>query len=52
MSSEELLKRKRRINAELHETSNYLKKGYQETVRVSSELKKNKRYPRRFGQAV
>lgn len=42
MSSEELLKRKKRIITDLHETSDYLEKGYQETVRVRSELSKTR----------
>ena len=42
MSSEELLKRKKRIMADLQETSIYLEKGYQETIRVRSELAKTR----------
>lgn len=42
MSSEELLKRKKRIMTDLQETSDYMEKGYQETVRVRSELAKTR----------
>ena len=42
MSSEELLKRKKRIMTDLQETSDYLESGYQETIRVRSELKKTR----------
>ena len=42
MSSEELLKRKKRIITDLQETSDYLEKGYRETVRVRSELAKTR----------
>lgn len=42
MSSEELLKRKKRIVSDIHETSDYLEKGYQETIRVRSELTKTR----------
>ena len=42
MSSEELLKRKKQIITNLQETSIYLEKGYQETIRVRSELAKTR----------
>ena len=44
MSSEELLKRKKRIMTKLQETSSYLEKGYQETIRVRTELEKTREY--------
>ena len=42
MSSEELLKRKKRIITDIQETSDYLEKGYKETVRIRSELTKTR----------
>ena len=42
MSSEELLNRKNRIMTDLQETSDYLEKGYQETIRVRFELAKTR----------
>lgn len=42
MSSEELLKRHQKIMSSLHETSDYLDKGYQETVRVRTEMAKTR----------
>lgn len=42
MSSEELLKRRQNIIDNVHETSDYLEKGHQETIRVRTELAKTR----------